>query len=142
MQAREANAEPRHIDWFAFDIDVGGGRTFGDEWFFLGRTRVGYVRVRDNLLSSIGVAAETKDFAEPTFGLAGEVVTLSRRAPGLAGHAAIMSSTSGDIAFELGAGWAGLRLEGQVALSDPTTFTVVALARLPLGAVLYMVSRP
>jgi hypothetical protein len=140
--SRDAFAEPRHIDWFAFDIDVGGGRVFGDEWFFLGRTRVGYVRVRDDLFSSIGVAAETKDFAHPRFGIAGEVLTLDRRFPGLAGHAAIMSSTSGDIAFELGAGWAGLRLEGQVALTDPTTFTVVALARLPLAAVLYVMSRP
>lgn len=140
--AHEANAEPRHIDWFAFDVDVGGGRTFGDEWFFLGRTRVGYVRVRGDLLSSIGAAAETKDLAHPTFGIAGEVVSLGRRFPGLAGHAAVMSSTSGDLAFEIGAGWLGFRLEGQVALTDPTAFTLVALARLPLGAVLYLVSRP
>src|SRR5258706_6342612 len=134
VSASDARAEPRHIDWFAFDIDLGGGRTFDREWVFLGRTRVGYVRVRDDLLSSIGVAAETKDLADPTFGIAGELVTLRPGRAGLAVHAAAMVSSSGNPAFELGGGWAFFRLEAQVALTDPTTFTVVAFNRLPLVA--------
>ena len=137
ISADAAEAEPRRIDWFAFDIDLGGGRTLDHEWFFLGRTRVGYVRVRDDLLTSIGVAAETKDLGAPTFGLAGEVVTLRKGIAGLAGHAGVMSSTSGDLAFELGGGWAFFRVEVQVALNDPTTYSVLAFNRLPLGAIAY-----
>ena len=96
VSAHVASAEPRHIDWFAFDLDLGGGRTLDREWFFLGRTRVGYVRVRDDLFTSIGVAAETKDLAHPTFGIAGEALTLRKGFAGLAMNAAVMSSTSGD----------------------------------------------
>jgi hypothetical protein len=132
-----ASAEPRHIDWFAFDLDTGGGRILDHEWFFLGRTRVGYVRVRDDWFSSIGIAAETKDFGQPTFGLGASVLSLRKGFTGLVVHGAVMSSTSGDLAFELGGGWTFFRVEVQVALTDPTTYTVVAFNRLPLGAIAY-----
>ncbi len=103
---------------------------------FLGRVRAGYIRVRGELLSSIGAAAELKDLQGLTLGVAGELVSVRS---GLAAHAAVMSSTSGAPGFELGAGWAGLRLEGQLALGDRTTFAVLAFARLPLGAIAYKV---
>lgn len=127
--------DDRKIDWFALDVDLGGGVVAPDiEGVFLGRVRVGYVRVRGALLSSIGAAAELKDLEGLTLGVAGELVSTRS---GLAAHAAVMVSTSGEPALELGAGWAGLRLEGQVAIGDRTSFAALAFARLPLGAVAY-----
>ncbi len=135
-----AHAEtPSNVDWFAFDIDVGGGAAFSPtEGFFLGRARVGYVRVRNDLLSSIGVAVETKDFAAPTYGIAGELVSLRN---GLAAHAGVMTSDASDCVVELGAGWAVLRLEVQLVVTEPRDVAVVAFARLPLGAVAYKLLR-
>lgn len=131
--ARADASSPDRIDWFAFDIDLGGGITTPDpEAVFLGRVRVGYVRVRGALLSSIGVATETKDFADVTFGVAGELVSTNT---GLAAHAAVMATTRARPVIELGAGWAGLRVEGQTALADPTSYAVLAFARLPLAAI-------
>jgi hypothetical protein len=132
---RPASAQDLNIDWFALDLDLGGGIAWPDaEGVFLGRVRTGYVRVRGRLLSSIGAAAETKDLHDLTLGIAGELVSVRS---GLAAHAAVMSSTSGTPVLELGAGWAGLRLEGQLAFGDRTAFAVLALARLPLGAIAY-----
>ncbi len=132
---RRAGADELKIDWFALDLDLGGGVAGPDvEGVFLGRVRAGYVRVRGELLSSIGAAAELKDLQGLTLGVAGELVSVRS---GLAAHAAVMSSISGTPGFELGAGWAGLRLEGQLAVGDRTTFAVLAFARLPLGAIAY-----
>jgi hypothetical protein len=129
------SAEPRHIDWFALDLDLGGGIVWPDrEAVFFGRARVGYARARDDLLSSIGVAASTKELAALRIGVAAEAVWLRN---GLAGNAGVMMSSEGDPAFELGAGWLGLRVEGQIELSEPAKFAVVAFARIPLGAVAY-----
>jgi hypothetical protein len=132
---RGAAADERHIDWFALDVDLGGGVAWPDrEGVFLGRARTGYVRVRGELLSSVVAAAETKDLQDLTLGVGGELVSVRS---GLAVHGAVMASTSGTPALELGAGWAGLRLEGQVAFGDRTAFAVVAFARLPFGAIAY-----
>jgi hypothetical protein len=122
------------IDWFAVDLDLGGGMVSpATEGVFLSRVRVGYVGVRGQILSSIGTAAELKDRTF-TFGLAGELVSVRS---GLAMHFAAMSSTSGAPTVELGGGWAGLRLEGQLTLADRTGVAILAFARLPLGAVAY-----
>lgn len=132
---RRAGAGELKIDWFALDLDLGGGVAGPDvEGVFLGRARAGYVRVRGDLLSSVGAAAELKDLQGLTLGVAGELVSVRS---GLAAHAAVMSSTSGTPALELGAGWTILRLEGQLAFGDRTTFAVLAFARLPFGAIAY-----
>jgi hypothetical protein len=133
---RTAAAEDNlHIDWFAVDLDLGGGVVSpATEGVFLSRVRVGYVGVRGQILSSIGVAGELKDLTGFTFGLAGELVSVRS---GVAAHFAAMSSTSGNPTVELGGGWAGLRIEGQLTLADRTGFAILAFARLPLGAVAY-----
>jgi len=133
---RTAAAEENlHIDWFAVDLDLGGGVVSpATEGVFLSRVRIGYVGVRGQILSSIGAAAELKDLTGLTFGLAGELVSVRS---GLAMHFGAMSSTSGHPTVELGGGWAGLRLEGQLTLADRTGFAVLAFARVPVGAIAY-----
>lgn len=142
LLAAPARAEtPTKVDWFAFDVDLGGGGTLSPakEGFFLGRVRVGYARVRGKLFSSIGAAVETRDLRAPTYGVAGELVSLRNL---LAAHAAVMTSDLGDVTFELGAGWAGLRAEAQLTVSDgPTAVAVLGVVRLPLGAVAYELLR-
>ena len=135
-----ADDRSRKIDWFAFHLDIGDGAAFHPtENIFLGRVQAGYVRVRGNLLSSIVAAVETKDLGDATYGIGGELVSVKN---GAAVHAAVMTADATDVTFELGAGFAILRVEGQLRVGDASTSgALLGFIRLPFGAIAWKLLR-